>query len=71
MVVYILDTTMAMATTTTYITIDSHKRASSKTCDEVYCLNRTLQGVQWMRLSNMQFYNTIYKLPSLACHYTI
>jgi len=49
-------------TTTTYITIDSRKRASSNTCDAVYFLDRTLQGVQGLRLSNMQFYNTIYNI---------
>jgi len=49
-------TTMDMATamTTTYITINSHKRASSNTCDAVYFLDRTLQGVQRLMLSNMQ-----------------
>jgi len=49
-------------TTTTYITIDSRKRASSNTCDAVYFLERTLQGIQGLKLSNMQFYNTIYNI---------
>jgi len=49
-------------TTTTYITIDSRKRASSNTCDAVYYLDRTLQGIQGLKLSNMQFYNTIYSI---------
>jgi len=48
--------------TTTYITIDSRKRASSNTCDAVYFLDRTLQSVQGFRLSNMQFYITIYNI---------
>jgi len=48
--------------TTTCITIDSRKRASGNTCDAVYFLDRTLQGVQGLRLSNMQFYNTIYNI---------
>jgi len=47
---------------TTYITIDSRKRASGNTCDAVYFLDRTLQGVQGLKLSNMQFYNTIYNI---------
>jgi len=47
---------------TTYITIDSRKRASGNTCDAVYFLDRILQGVQGLRLSNMQFYNTIYNI---------
>jgi len=47
-------------TTATYITIDSRKRASHNTCDAVYFLDRTLQGIQGLKLSNMQFYNTIY-----------
>jgi len=51
-----------MKTTTTYITIDSRKRASSNTCDAVYFLDRTLQGVQGLKMSNMQFYNTIYNI---------
>jgi len=46
-------------TTTTYITIDSRKRASGNTCDAVYFLDRTLQGVKGLKLSNMQFYNMI------------
>jgi len=45
--------------TTTYITINSRKRASGHTCDAVYFIDRTLQGVQGLRLYNMQFYNTI------------
>jgi hypothetical protein len=45
-------------TTTTYITIDSRKSASGNTCDAVYFLDRTLQGIQGLKLSNMQFYNT-------------
>jgi len=49
-------------TTTTYITINSRKRASGNTCDAVYFLDRTLQGVQGLKLSNMQFYNTIYNI---------
>jgi len=49
-------------TTTTYITIDSRKRASGNTCDAVYFLDRTLQGVQGLKLSSMQFYNTIYNI---------
>jgi len=49
-------------TTTTYITIDSRKRASGNTCDAVYFLDRTFQGVQGLKLSNMQFYNTIYNI---------
>jgi len=49
-------------TTTTYITINSRKRASSNTCDAVYFLDRTLQGIQGLKLSNMQFYNTIYNI---------
>jgi len=49
-------------TTTTYITIDSRKMASSNTCDAVYFLDRTLQGVQGLKLSKMQFYNTIYNI---------
>jgi len=49
-------------TTTTYITIDSRKRASGNTCDAVYFLDRTLQSVQGLKLSNMQFYNTIYNI---------
>jgi hypothetical protein len=53
--------TMA-ATTSTYITLDSRKRASGNTCDVVYFLDRTLQNVQGLRLSNMQFYNTIYNV---------
>jgi len=50
--------------TTTIITINSWKRASSNTCDAVYFLDRTLhlQGVQGLRLSNMQFYNAIYNI---------
>jgi len=51
-----------MMTMTTYITIDSRKRASGNTCDTVYLLDRTLQGVQGLKLSNMQFYNTIYNI---------
>jgi len=49
---------------TTYITIDSRKRKrySGNTCDAVYFLDRMLQGVQVLRLSNMQFYNTIYNI---------
>jgi len=46
-------------TTTTYITIDSRKRASGNTCDAVYFLDRTVQS---LKLSNMQFYNTIYNI---------
>jgi len=53
---------ITMTTTTTYITIDSRKRASGNTCDAVYFLDRTLQGVQGLKLSNMQFYNTIYNI---------
>jgi len=53
---------ITMTTTTTYITINSRKRASSNTCDAVYFLDRTLQGVQGLKLSNMQFYNTIYNI---------
>jgi len=53
---------ITMTTTTTYITIDSRKRASSNTCDAVYFLDRTLQGVQGLKLSNMQFYSTIYNI---------
>jgi len=49
-------------TTTTYITIDSRKRASCNTCDAVYFLDRTLQGVQGLKPSNMQFYNMIYNI---------
>jgi len=49
-------------TTTTYITIDARKRASGNTCDAVYFLDRTLQGIQGLKLSNMQFYNTIYNI---------
>jgi len=49
-------------TTTACITIDLRKRASGNTCDAVYFLDRTLQGVQGLKLSNMQFYNTIYKI---------
>jgi len=49
-------------TTTTYITIDSRKRASGNTCDAVYFLDRTLQGIQGLKLSNMQFYNMIYNI---------
>jgi len=49
-------------TTITYITIDSRKRASGNTCDAVYFLDRTLQGVQDLKLSHMQFYNTIYNI---------
>jgi len=49
-------------TTTTYITIDLRKRASGNTCDAVYFLDRTLQGVQGLKLSNMQFYNTMYNI---------
>jgi len=45
---------------TTYI--NSRKRASSYSCDAVYFLDRILQGVQGLRLSNMQFYNTIYNI---------
>jgi len=37
-------------TTTTYISIDSRKRASGNTCDAVYFLDRTLQGVQGLKL---------------------
>jgi hypothetical protein len=48
--------------TTTYITIDSRKRASGNTCDAVYFLGRTFQGIQGLKLSNMQFYNTIYNI---------
>jgi len=48
--------------TTTYITINSRKRASGNTCDAVYFLDRTLQGVQGLKLLNMQFYNTIYNI---------
>jgi hypothetical protein len=44
-------------TTTTYITINSRKRARGNTCDAVYYLDRTLQGVQGLKL---QFCNTIY-----------
>jgi len=54
--------TTTPTTTTTYITIDSRKRASGNTCDAVYFLDRTLQGVQSLKLSNMQFYNTIYNI---------
>ena len=54
--------TMTTMTTTTYITLDSCKRASGNTCDVVYFLDRTLQGIQGLRLSNMQFYNTIYNI---------
>jgi len=46
-------------TATNYITLDSRKRASGKTCDAVYFLERTLQGFMSLKLSNMQFYNTI------------
>jgi len=53
---------ITMMTTTTYITIDSRKRASGNTCDVVYFLDRTLQGIQGLKLSNMQFYNTIYNI---------
>jgi len=53
---------ITMMTTTTYITLDSHKRASGNTCDAVYFLDRTLQNVQGLKLSNMQFYNTIYNI---------
>jgi len=49
-------------TTTTYITIDSRKRANGNTCDAVYFLDRTLQGVQGLKLSNILFYNTIYNI---------
>jgi len=49
-------------TTTTYITINSRKRARGNTCDSVYFLDRTLQGVQGLKLSNMQFYNMIYNI---------
>jgi len=49
-------------TTTAYITIDSRKRASGNTCDAVYFLDRTLQGVPGLKLSNMQFFNTIYNI---------
>jgi len=49
-------------TTTTYITIDSRKRASSNTCDAVYFLDRTLKGIQGLKFSNMQFYSTIYNI---------
>jgi len=49
-------------TTTTYITINSKKSASGNTFDAVYFLDRTLQGVQGLKLSNMQFYNTIYNI---------
>jgi len=49
-------------TTTIYITINSRKSASGNTCDAVYFLDRTLQGVQGLKLSNMQFYNTIYNI---------
>jgi len=55
-------TTTTPTTTTTYITIDSRKRASGNTCDAVYFLDRTLQGVHTLKLSNMQFYNTIYNI---------
>jgi len=55
--------------TTTYITINSRKRASGNTCDAVSFLDRTLQGVQGLRLSNMQFYNTIYNITQ--CNNTI
>jgi len=48
--------------TTTYITIDSRKRASGNTCDAENFLDRTLQGVQGLRLSNMQFYSMIYNI---------
>jgi len=52
-------------TTATYITIDSRKRASGcNTCDAVYFLDRTLQGVQGLGLSNMQFYNMIYNIAN-------
>jgi len=44
-------------TTTTYITINLRKRASGNTCDAVYFLDRTLPGIQGLKLSNMQFYN--------------
>jgi len=54
--------TTTPTTTTTYITIDSRKRASGNTCDAVYFLDRTLQGVQSLKLSNMQFYNIIYNI---------
>jgi len=60
--------TMA-ATTSTYITLDSRKRASGNTCDAVYFLDRTLQNVQRLRLSNIQFYNTIYNVTQ--CNNTI
>jgi len=53
---------ITMTTTTTYITIDSRKRASGNNCDAVYFLDRTLQGVQGLKLSNKQFYNTIYNI---------
>jgi len=49
-------------TTTTYITIDSRERASGNTCAAVSFLYRTLQGIQGLKLSNMQFYNTIYNI---------
>jgi len=55
-------TTTTPTTTTTYITLYSRKRASGNTCDAVYFLDRTLQGVQSLKLSNMQFYNTIYNI---------
>jgi hypothetical protein len=54
--------TTTPTTATTYITLDSRKRASGNTCDAVYFLDRTLQGVQSLKLSNMQFYNTIYNI---------
>jgi hypothetical protein len=54
--------TTTPTTTTTYITLDSRKRARGNTCDAVYFLDRTLQGVQSLKLSNMQFYNTIYNI---------
>jgi len=54
--------TTTLTTTTTYITLNSRKRASGNTCDAVYFLDRTLQGVQSLKLSNMQFYNTIYNI---------
>jgi len=53
---------ITMATSTTYITIDSQKRVSGNTCDALYFLDRILQGVQYTRLSNMQFYITIHKV---------
>jgi len=53
---------ITMMTTTTYITINSRKRASRNTCDAVYFLDRTLQGIKGLKLSSMQFYNTIYNV---------